>query len=222
MLGSVLGDVLPSALAVALSPIPIVAVVLVLGGHRPRSAGGGFALGWIAGLSAVAVVVVLLVGAGGDSGGEGSGVAWLKTGVGVLLLLMAVGQWRKRPRGGEEPEMPAWMAGIDAATPARATLLGAALSAANPKNLALTFAASASIAEAGLDGADTAIAVVVFVAVGSATVAGAALAYLVAPARAARPLAAIRRFMSRHNAVIMAAVLALIGAKLLAEGLGGV
>jgi len=114
------------------------------------------------------------------------------------------------------------MAGVDSATPARATLLGAALSAANPKNLALTFAASASIAEAGLDGADEAVAVAAFVAIGSITVAGAALLYLVAAARAARPLATIRQFMSRNSAVIMAAVLLLIGAKLLVEGLGGV
>jgi threonine/homoserine/homoserine lactone efflux protein len=50
--------------------------------------------------------------------------------------------------------------------------LGAALSGANPKNLALTLAAAASIAEAGLDQADEAIAIVVFVALGSITVAG--------------------------------------------------
>jgi hypothetical protein len=42
---------------------------------------------------------------------------------------------------------------IDSATPSKAALLGAALSGANPKNLALTLAA-ASIAEAGLDQAE--------------------------------------------------------------------
>ncbi len=59
-----IGDLLPSALAVALSPIPIVAVVLVLGAPRARTAGPSFALGWIAGLLAVSVVVLLLVGSG--------------------------------------------------------------------------------------------------------------------------------------------------------------
>ena len=65
-------------------------------------------------------------------------------------------------------------------------MLGAALSGANPKNLALTLAAAASIAEAGLDPADEAIAVAVFVALGSLTVAGAVLFYLVDSKRAAR------------------------------------
>ena len=111
------------------------------------------------------------------------------------------------------------MATIDTATPARAALLGAALSGANPKNLALTLAAVASIAEAGLDAGDTAIAVALFIALGSVTVAGSVLFYLVDADRAARPLAAVKQFMSDNNAVIMMVVLLLLGAKLLGDGL---
>jgi threonine/homoserine/homoserine lactone efflux protein len=108
-------------------------------------------------------------------------------------LLMAGKQWTKRPRSGEEPKTPGWMATIDSATTARAALLGAALSGANPKNLALTLAAAATIAEAGLDSTDTAIAVAVFTIIGSATVAGSVLLYLVDRDRAAGPLDTIRR-----------------------------
>jgi len=89
----------------------------------------------------------------------------------------------------------------------------------HPKNLALTLTAAASIAEAGLDRADTTIAVAVFVALGSATVAGSVLFYLVAGDRATRPLAAVKQFMSDNNAVIMMVVLLLLGAKLLGDGL---
>jgi len=219
VLNEAIGDLLPSALAVALSPIPIVAVVLVLGAPRARTAGPAFALGWIAGLLAVSVVVLLLVGSGGDSDSDDPGLNWLKIAIGVLFLLMAAKQWSKRPRAGEEPDAPSWMATVDGASPARAALLGAALSGANPKNLALTLAAAASIAEAGLDSADEAIATAVFVAIGSTTVAGAVLFHLLAGERAARPLAAARRFMAENNAVIMMVVLLLLGAKLLGDGL---
>jgi hypothetical protein len=132
---------------------------------------------------------------------------------------MAAGQWKKRPKAGQTPEMPAWMGTIDRATPLRALALGAALSGANPKNLAIIFTASGSIAEAALDGPDKAIAVAVFVALGSVTVAGAVLFYLLAADRAARPLEAIRQFMADNNAVIMMVVLVLLGAKLLGDGL---
>ena len=219
MLNEAIGDLLPAAFAVALSPIPIVAVVLVLGAPRARAAGPAFALGWIAGLLSVSVVVLLLVGGGADADADDPGLDWLKIAIGVLFLAMAAKQWAKRPRNGEEPAAPSWMATVDSATPARAALLGAALSGANPKNLALTLTVAASIAEAGLDSADTAIATAVFIAVGSATVAGAVLFYLLDGDRAAGPLAAVKGFMAANNAVIMTIVLLLLGAKLLGDGL---
>lgn len=221
VLDGAIGDLLPSALAVALSPIPIVAVVLVLGGSKARTAGPAFALGWVAGLLSVSLVVLLLVGGVSDPDSDDPGLGGLKIAVGVLFLLMAAKQWGKRPRPGEEPETPTWMATIDGAAPARAAVLGAALSGANPKNLALTLTASASIAEAGLDTPDTAIATAVFIAVGSVTVAGAVLFYLLDGDRAARPLAAVKQFMFDNNAVIMMVVLLLLGAKLIGDGLAG-
>ncbi len=60
MLTDVIGDLLPAAAAVALSPIPIVAVVLVLGSPQARTAGPAFAIGWVVGLGAVSVAVTLL------------------------------------------------------------------------------------------------------------------------------------------------------------------
>jgi threonine/homoserine/homoserine lactone efflux protein len=219
LLNGVIGDLLPSAFAVALSPIPIVAVVLVLGTPRARSAGSAFAFGWIGGLLVVSVIVVVVLGVGDDRDSDDPGVSWFKVAIGILFLAMALNQWKKRPRDGRQPETPKWMATIDTVTPPRAALLGAALSGANPKNLALTLAAAASIAEAGLDQADKAIAIGAFVALGSATVAGAVVFYLVAPGPAARPLDAIKRFMSDNNAVIMMVVLLLLGAKLLGDGL---
>lgn len=221
MLNDAIGDLLPSALAVALSPIPIVAVVLVLAGSRARTAGPAFALGWVIGLLAVSLIVVLVLGTGNDpDGDEATGVDWFKVTIGALFVLMAVRQWRKRPKRGQEPESPRWMATIGSASAGRAAALGVGLSAANPKNLALTLAATASVAEAGLNRADTSIAIAVFIALGSTTVAGSVLFYLLAPGRAARPLAAVSEFMSDNNAVIMMVVLLLIGAKLIGDGFG--
>jgi len=47
------------------------------------------------------------------------------------------------------------------------------------------------------------------------------LAYLLLGARAARPLAAVRRFMSDNTAVIMMVVLLLLGAKFVGDAVGG-
>ncbi|MGZ5294883.1 MAG: GAP family protein [Actinomycetota bacterium] len=221
MLTQAIGDFLPAAVAVALSPIPIVAIVLVLGTPRARSSGTAFAVGWVAGLAAVSVIVVVVLGGGDPDSGSAAAADWLKIGIGVLFLLMAAKQWRTRPKAGAEPATPSWMASLDSLTPFKALGLGAALSGANPKNLALTLAASASIAQAGLDATDTAIAVAVFVAIGSVTVVGAVLAYLVAHDRAIGPLATIKGFMLANNNVIMMVLLLVLGAKLIGDGVAG-
>jgi threonine/homoserine/homoserine lactone efflux protein len=222
MLSETIGNLLVSAAAVALSPIPMIAIVVVLGTPRARTVGPAFALGWIVGIAAAATASVILLGDADDpDSATATGINWVDVGIGVIFLGMAAKQWRKRPRAGEALETPGWMASLDTLTVSRAVVLGLALSAANPKNLALTFTAAGSIAAAGLSGADTALAVAIFVIVGSITVAGAVVAYLIDSERASRPLDAIKGFMAAHNAVIMMVILVLLGLKLLGNGLGG-
>jgi threonine/homoserine/homoserine lactone efflux protein len=222
MLSQAIGGLLPFAAAVALSPIPIVAIVLVLDSARARVNGPAFALGWVLGLAVVSTLVVVVAGDASDPDStSATGVNWVLLAIGLLFIWLAAKQWRKRPEHGETPEMPAWMATIDTIAPVRAAALGVALSALNPKNLALTVAAAASIAEAGLDDTDTVIAVAVFVVLGSVTVAGAVVAYLVAPRQVAGPLARVRQFMTDNNATIMMVILLLLGLKVLGDALAG-
>jgi threonine/homoserine/homoserine lactone efflux protein len=225
LLVDAIGAVLPSALAVALSPFPVVAVILVLGSRHARTSGPLFALGWVVGLSVLSTVVVLVLsGAGADDpdSAAASGVGGLQVGLGLGLLVLAARKWRTRPRPGNEVAMPGWMASVDGAGPGRALGLGLGLAAGNPKNIALTMAASASIAEIGLDGADTVTAVAAFVAVGSASVVGAVLYRLLRAERAAAGLDSVKAFMVANNAVIMMVILLAFGVKLIGDGLAGV
>ena len=178
--------------------------------------------GLVLGLAVVSTVVILTLGTASSSDGAAStAVDALKAALGLLLVVLAARKWRSRPRPGDEPELPKWLATVDALTPPKALALGATLSGINPKNLALTVAAAASIAQSGLGPGDEVLAIVVFVVLGSVTVAGAVIAAMVAPRRTAAPLASIQSFMSTNNAVIMMVILLVFGAKLLGEGIGG-
>ncbi|HTH06708.1 MAG TPA: GAP family protein [Ilumatobacteraceae bacterium] len=221
-MGQAIGELLPSAVGVALSPVPIIAVILMLGTPRAKSNGPAFALGWVLGLVVVSVVVVLVAGGADDpDSGTSTTVDVVKLLIGLLFLVMAFGQWRKRPKPGEQAAMPKWMAMLDHFNAGKSLGLGALLSGVNPKNLALTLAAAATIAQAGLSSGDTTIAIAVFVAIGSVTVAGPVLFYLCAPTKAAGSLDSIKQFMAAHNAVIMMVVLLVIGAKVLGQGIAG-
>ena len=91
----------------------------------------------------------------------------LKIVLGVLLLLLAVRHWRGRPRGPGEPHLPSWMRTIDTFTPVRSLAMGVALSAINPKNLLLVVGAAAAIAQTGADTAEQAVALAVFILIGT-------------------------------------------------------
>ena len=221
-MGQAIGDLLPSAIGVAISPVPIIAIILMLGTPKAGSNGVAFAVGWILALVVVSVIVLLVASDADDAdSGTSTAVAVVLLLLGLLFVVMAWKQWQGRPQPGVEPAVPKWMAAVDRFTAGRSFGFGALLAGVNPKNLALTLAAAATIAKAGLDGGETAIAVAVFVIIGSLTVAGPVIYYLLAGDRAAGPLAGIKQFMSDHNAVIMTILFIVLGMKLVGDGIAG-
>jgi len=222
MLSQAIGELLPSAVGVALSPVPIVAVILMLATPRARVTGTAFAVGWIVGLSVVSVVVLLVAGGADQSdSGASDAVNVFKVVIGLLFFALAAKQWRGRPAPGEDPPLPAWMSTIDTFTAGKSFALGALLSGLNPKNLALTAAAAASIAQADLSGGQDVAAVAVFVVLGSLSVVGPVVYARVAGEKAARRLGLIKQFLVDNTAVIMMVVFAVLGAKILGNGYAG-
>lgn len=222
MLLQAIGGFLPAAIGIAISPIPVIAVILMLGTPKARTNGPAFALGWVIGVLAVTLAIVVLAGGADDpDSATSTGIGWGQVAVGVLFFVLAGKQWRKRPRGGETAEMPAWMSAVDSFAAPKSFSLGIVLSAANPKNLALTAAGAASIAQAGLSGGELAVAVTVFVAIASITVVGSVAFYVLATDRAKGPLGSLEEFMARNSNVIMTILFLVLGAKILGDGLGG-
>jgi threonine/homoserine/homoserine lactone efflux protein len=220
-MGAAIGNILGLAAGVAVSPLPIVAMILVLATPRGRANGLLFGLGWVLGLVVLGAVVLALAGpADASEGGEPAAwTGWLKLLLGVLALLLAARQWRSRPAPGSQPEMPGWMASIDRLKPGGALGLGALLSAVNPKNAALTIAAAATIAAAGLPGGEQAVVLAVFVLIGSAGVLAPLVVYLVAGEGAARTLDSWKAWASAHNAAVMAVLFLIFGFKLAGDGI---
>lgn len=58
----VLGSVLPTAVGIAISPIPLIAVILMLMSPRPRQLGLGFLVGWLLGVLVATTAFTLLAG----------------------------------------------------------------------------------------------------------------------------------------------------------------
>ena len=179
-MGQAIGGSLPLAIGVALSPIAISAVVLMLTTGRARVNGPAFVLGWLMGLAVIGAIVLAIAGPtdASKSGAPATWVSWLKIVLGVLLVLLAVRQFRSRPRGDEQAALPKWMGAIDQFSPAAALGGGALLAALNPKNLLLAVGGAAAIAQTGISGGQQAIAYAVFAVLGTVGVAAPVVIYL--------------------------------------------
>jgi Na+/melibiose symporter-like transporter len=112
-MGSVIGEILPFAVAVAISVTAIIAVILILFTPKARTNSVAFLFGWVLGLTVVGTIVLIAGDFASDDSGESTASGVVKLVLGLVLLLLAVRNWRSRPKAGEEPEMPGWMATID-------------------------------------------------------------------------------------------------------------
>jgi hypothetical protein len=211
-----IGQVLGLAVGVAISPVPIIALILMLFSKSAASNSLSFLIGWLVGIAGVSIVVLAI---GLDDSGDSDSGGIAKIVIGALFLFLAVKQWRGRPGEGEEPHMPAWMATIDDFTPPKAFGLAVLLSAVNPKNLGLTIAAAASIGSVGLDAGEEAVVVAVYVVLASITLIIPVVGYLAARAKMTPVLDTMKTWLMANNATVMAVLFLVLGAKVLGDGI---
>ena len=220
-MGQAIGQSLPMAVGVAVSPLPIIAVVIMLATPRASLNGPAFLGGWLAAL-AVAGTVLLIIGGSINASQAGQPAAWeswLDIALGVLLAGVGVREFRSRPRGDEPAPVPRWMAKVDKIQPVAAFGLGALLAGVNPKNLLLIIGGAAAIAKTGIAGGQQVIAYVVFAAVATIAVAAPVVIYIAMGKRSADLLARLKNWMSRENVVIISVLCVLIAAKLIGDGI---
>jgi len=221
-MGEAIGHSLPLAIGVGLSPIPIIAVVVLLTSSRARSLGPVFVLGWLLGLVVVGAIVLAVVGpsGAGSSGQRTRWVSWVLIVVGVLLLVGAVRHVRGRARGGVEAPLPAWLGALDRLKPSVVLGGGVVLGGVRPKSLLLVVAGAAAIAQTGIAGGQQAMAYAVFAVIATLGVAAPVVIYFAMGTRSTELLGRLKGWMGRNHALIVAVVLVVIGVTLIGDGIG--
>ncbi|GHJ49168.1 hypothetical protein Cs7R123_65100 [Catellatospora sp. TT07R-123] len=222
--GDAIGAMLPYAVGIAVSPLPVIAVILVLFSSRARVGGPAFLAGSLLGVAVVGTGTFLLAGGGTVAPGwESAGwTRWVRLALGLLLVAAAVHHWmrhRHHSRTGREHLMPRWMSGVDRWSPVKAALLALVMYGLDPKNLALCAGAGRQLAGHGVTWLGAVLALTVFTAVACVPVLVVVLGYLAGGDRAARMLGHCRTWLSRHHLLVMAALLLVFGAILISHAL---
>jgi Sap, sulfolipid-1-addressing protein len=219
--GAVVDTLLPLSLVLALSPVPVLTVVLLLQSDGAAHTSAAFLVGWVGGVAGATLVASLLLESAEAATGTGAVAAWGAIVLGGLLVALAVRQWRSRPRPGEVPGLPRWALAVDRFTVRRAGGLGLLLSAVSPKNLPVCVAAGGTIAAGGLSRAQGAWSLIGFTVLATSTVAVPVAAHAVLGARTTRPLDSLRRWLTEHGAAIATTVLLALAVLLIGQGVRG-
>jgi threonine/homoserine/homoserine lactone efflux protein len=220
----VIGRLIPMAVGIAISPVPLIAVILMLFSPRPKSNSLAFLLGWALALFVIGGLALLLASTqdlSADTGEPSVLGSIINLALGLLLLWLAVRQWRSRPQAGKETKTPAWMAAINTLTPVKTLGLGALLSGLNPKNLTLNLSAMALISEADITGGQALVALLVFVLLSSLLVGVPIVFYLVGGESVKQTLEKWRAWLAAYGNTIITVILVLLGVRMIVSGIGG-
>jgi Sap, sulfolipid-1-addressing protein len=218
MIGPALGDVLPQAIGIAISPLPIIVAIVVMFSRRAVVNAAAFLLGWAVGVVGVLLVASAVADTATD-GGPSDGQATVQVVLGLLFLLLAVRQWRSRPAPGTTPEPPKILSKVADMGPGLALALGLLFTVPNPKNVALLISAGAQLGEEGLSGGETAVVVVVFLLLTMIGVAAPLVMTLVMGDRAQATLRGWQDWLAHNNSTVMIVLFTVLAAKMLGSGI---
>jgi threonine/homoserine/homoserine lactone efflux protein len=212
-----MGEIVIYAAGVAISPVPVAAVIVVLTGRRALANGLSFLAGWALGVLSAAVLFVVLVDRAGISDADPLWIAIPEIVLGVAFVAAALVLLARR-RNSRARDVP-WLDAADALSRSRSSGLGLLLSAANPKVVALALGAALALAEQNAERATTAQAVALFTVIGSVGVAVPLALRALFPRRAALLLARLRAWLGKHETAILVPLGLVIGAVFLEDGL---
>ena len=222
-MNDVLGSIVLLALAVTISPVPIIAEILLLFTARRIPNAGAFVVGFTVGLTAVLGALVAVADTQDLSTGTSASTASsvLRLGLGALLVVGAVRQFRGRPAPGEAAPTPKWMDGIDSFQPGRSLGVGLVVGAVNPKNIAMAIGASVAIGAASLSGAQVGFTIALYVAVAILGVAAPLIVAVVMGDRAQGILDGWKAWLGQNNAAVMSVLFLVFGVVLISQGIQG-
>lgn len=218
------GEVLPLALVVTISPLNVLPAIFLLFTKKPLVNALSFLVGFIAGVAAVISAFVAIAGAVDLSPGSdhSTWVGVLKLVLGVYLLGAAVRKFRNRPKTPEDSSTPEWMDGIARFVPGKSFGAGVALGALNPKNIIVGLAAAVTVASADLSSGQQIAACAVYVFVAMLGVAAPILVMLVLGDRSKKILDGWKAWLGHNSATVMSVLFLIFGVVLIGQGIGGV
>lgn len=219
MILEAVGNALPIAAGIALSPLAIAALLIILMTERARKNAPAFLLGWVVGFLVVGSLVDLIPEAQANQGGTKILPALVRIALGLVLLLLCIRQWRRQSASGSNVKVPKFLTRLDSIGVIQSAMTGFLLSALHPKNLPLIIAGVEAIRVSNLDQAKENIAFLVFTAASSLTIFLPVAAHFLAKEKFEPIFRRWKDWLIKNNAAVVILLLLLLGTLLIGRGL---
>ena len=214
---------LPSALGIAISVMPLLFLILMLTSRRGLTNAISFEIGWFL---AIVVMVGILVSVfdrldfSSQSAPTTAAVA-IELVVGGGLLLIGLYRLLKRKQA-EDPKPPRWMNLIDKVNPWLAFAVGVGSIVFNAKNLAFLLVGVSSILRAQLGPLQWIITTCVYALIASSTMLAPLVILVTDRDHGDERLERLRLWLIRHNSRVMGGLFVFLGLPLFVDALQAV
>jgi len=210
----------PMALGIALSPTPVLAVIVLLMTPQAKSSAPSFLTGWILGILVVGTFIIFLPGVVASHGGLSDTTGIVKTILGFVLIISAIPIWIKRPKSSDAFKVPKIFQGIDKFGRGKSFMAGILSSGLSIKIIALTASGAAHIDTTDLvDHIETLVGVFLFSLVASFTLILPIIVYFIAPEKMDQFNVKFKTWLIKHYTIILVTMLLVFGLVLIYIGL---
>jgi threonine/homoserine/homoserine lactone efflux protein len=215
------GTVALLGLGIALSPVPILATILLLSTYEARSNGLGYAAGFLIGLTVLAIVVAWFTRVFGSSPHSmpSHGVVVGTLVMGLALIGFSSWQLTHRHTSVEAPPVPRWLRIVDRFRTPQSAGLGFFNSALNAKNFALLLVAASAVGQNRLELAQSSLAMVLLLLFAMLGILVPLTIYLAGGNRSTTLLERWKTWLIRNNGTVMAVLFLFFGVVLVIKAL---
>jgi threonine/homoserine/homoserine lactone efflux protein len=207
-------------IGIAMSPIPILATILLLSTREARRNGVAYAVGFFIGLTVLSALVVWVVHAYGRSPRSGTSHVVVLGTIAMGLSLMGFSAWQltRRHQSVEAPPVPRWLRVLDQFRTPQSLGLGLFNSAFNAKNFALLLVAASIVGQSSLDPLQSSIALALLLLFAMVGIIAPLGVYLVGGQRSTTTLEKWKLWLIRHNGSVLAVLFLFFGIILVIKG----
>jgi Sap, sulfolipid-1-addressing protein len=213
-----LGALLPIAVAVALSSVPLTVTILILLSPNRGRAALPFLAGWVIGVAAV----ISLSAAGAAVLSEplrrrqDTAMAIFEILIGSALMVLAAVYLRRHSQAGTG--LPRWLTAVESFGPFLSFGIAVALSF-RPKGFLLGIAGGVALSAASVKPDEAVLLIIIYTAIATSTVVVPIVASFVAPRKMEAKLVSARDWLTGNGRILTSLIMFVIGVVILGSGL---